>query len=124
MTSRFLEKLVRFLLGDRFLLVDRVRDGIVRGGGFEAVDFTNHEFVDKRKYLVLEKGKYKIIHRDGHKKIGADESVGMAVIDNSRSSYDEFWRSDETVTAYQGQVRSVFYEEVLAVCRKYVHGQV
>jgi 2-polyprenyl-3-methyl-5-hydroxy-6-metoxy-1,4-benzoquinol methylase len=124
MTSRFLEKLVRFLLGDRFLLVDRVRDGIVRGGGFETIDFTDHEFVDKRKYLVLEKGKYKIIHRDGHKKIGADEGVGMAVIDNSRSSYDDFWRSDETVAAYQEKERREFFKEVLSVCRQYIHGKV
>lgn len=48
----------------------------------------------------------------------------MAVIDNSRLSYDEFWRSDETVAAYQEEARRVFFEEVLSVCQKYVDGKV
>ena len=124
MMSRFLEKLVRLLLSGRFLVVEKRQDGIVRGGSFVPTDFGDHEVVDKRKYLIIEKGKYKIIHREGRKRIGADESVGMTVIDNSRSSYDEFWRSDEIVSSYQDEVRRVFFKEVWSACQKYVHGKV
>jgi len=124
MTSRFLEKLLRILLGNRVLVTSKARDGIVREGVFEPVDFSDHEVVDKKKYLILEKGKYKIIHRSGPPQVGANESVGMTVIDNLQSSYDEFWRSDEIVAAYQEEERREFFKEVLSVCRQYIHGKV
>lgn len=124
MMSRFLERLVRFLLSGRFLVVEKGQDGVVRGGGFLPVDFSTHEVVDKRKRLVIEKGRYKIFHREGRSKVGAGEGEGMAVIDNTRLSYDEFWRSDETVAAYQEEARRIFFEEVLSVCQKYVYGKV
>jgi 2-polyprenyl-3-methyl-5-hydroxy-6-metoxy-1,4-benzoquinol methylase len=122
--SRFLEKLGWVLLRDRFLILDKGREGVLRGGSFQAVDFSHHVLVDKTRHLVIEKGKYKITHRNGRTTCDPNDSVGMAVIDNSRLSYDEFWRNDDVVTAYHDKARGAFYKEVLAICQKYIHGRV
>jgi ubiquinone/menaquinone biosynthesis C-methylase UbiE len=124
MMSRFLEKLGWLLLRDRFLILDKGSEGIVRDGSFQAVDFSRRTLVDKSRHLVIEKGRYKITHRNGCAARDPNDSVGMDVIDNSRSSYDEFWRSDDVVAAYHDGARRAFYEEVLAICEKYVRGNV
>jgi SAM-dependent methyltransferase len=122
MWLRLAEKVLRRVAGKHFAIIPRRKEGIIRYGTFTDVDFRDHEVVDKTKALVIEKGKYKVMLRDNAH--GHAGSAGLAVVDNSKASFDGFWRNDAVVTEYLGQARRQFYDSVVAACRGYLHGRV
>jgi SAM-dependent methyltransferase len=122
MWLRIAEKALRRVAGKHFAIVPRKREGVLRHGTFTDVDFRDHEVVDKTKALVLEKGKYKVSVRDNDH--GQASSAGLAVVDNSKASFDGFWRNDAMVREYLGQARQQFYDSVVEACGDYLHGRV
>lgn len=120
----FVEKVLIRLVGKYFSIIRKMKEGIVRHGMFAEVDFRDHAVVDKRKCLVIEKGKYKIVPREHQTKpTDGGESI-PSVIDNSQSSFEEFWKDEAIVSEYLGEARQKFYGDVLEACGEYLRGRV
>lgn len=124
MLLQLVEKALRRLMGQHFTIVRKSKEGVVRSGAFAEVDFCDHEIVDKKQHLIIEKGKYKIAPRTRATKSLDSNKTALAVIDNSQSSFDEFWSDEDMVTEYLGQARQQFYSDVLGVCEEYLRGRV
>jgi ubiquinone/menaquinone biosynthesis C-methylase UbiE len=120
----FLERIAKQILGKKYLLVDKEAEGLVAKGQFVPMDLNRYKVVDRVRFLLVEKGKYRIEYRADREKVEEGQSPGMLVIDNSRRSYDEFWRTDEIVSRYEEPMRKQFFSEVLDVCEKHIHGKV
>jgi 2-polyprenyl-3-methyl-5-hydroxy-6-metoxy-1,4-benzoquinol methylase len=120
----FLEKVLRRLVGKHFSIIRKTKEGVIRYGMFTEVNFSDHEVVDKRKCLVIEKGKYKIAPRECPNESLERNKACQSVIDNSQSSFDEFWSDDGVVSEYLGQARQQFYSDVLRACDEYLRGRV
>lgn len=110
------------MLGDH-LIIPAEREGIVKKGMFIPGDLATHEIVDKSKNFILPKGKYRISLRNAGP-LGKDDPVGMAVIDNSRDSYDKFWGSEEMMAGYLTPERTAFYREVVLLCQAHLRGRI
>lgn len=118
------EKVLRRLTGKHFAIVPRGKEGVLRYGAFTEVDFSDHEVVDKKKALIVEKGKYKVTLRERIEGRGHSSNAGLAVVDNSKASFDGFWGDDGVVSEYLGQARRQFYDRVLGACGEYLQGRV
>lgn len=122
MAFELLKKIVDRLIGDKYIIILREREGIIKNGEFTPCDFSSQVLVNKDKNFILEKGKYKIALRD-QKQLRQDEPVGMYVIDNTRESYNKFWGSEEIINCYLDKNRVLFFRKVISQCKKYIHGQ-
>lgn len=120
----FIEKVFRRLLGNHFSIIRKTTEGVLRDGIFTEVNFGDHEVVDKKKCLIVEKGKYKIAPRERPNESLERNKAVQSVIDNSQSSFDEFWNDDGVVSEYLGQARQQFYSDVLGACGEYLRGHV
>ena len=120
----FLEKMIRRLVGNYFSLIRKTKAGVLRDGIFTEVNFGDHEVVDKKKCLIVEKGKYKIALRESSSESLEPNKPFQSVIDNSQSSFDEFWNDDGVVSEYLGEARQQFYGDVLGACGEYLRGHV
>lgn len=120
----FLEKVLRRLVGKHFSIIRKTKEGVLRDGMLTEVDFSDHEVVDKKKCLIVEKGKYRIAPRECSDESPERNKATQSVIDNSQSSFDEFWNDDGTVSEYLGEARQQFYGDVLGACGEYLRGHV
>ena len=120
----FLEKVLRRLVGKHFSIIRKTEEGVLRDGIFTEVDFSDHVVVDKKKCLIVEKGKYKIAPRESSSESLGRDKAFQAIIDNSQSSFDEFWHDDGVVSEYLGEARQQFYRDVLEACGEYLRGHV
>lgn len=124
MVLRFLEKVIRRAVGHYFVVVPNTSIGIIRHGQFQEVDLNDHVLVDRKQCLVLEKGKYKIALRECPQIPHRGEDEIVPVIDNGKSSFEQFWNDEDIVQRYNGEDRQRFFVEALDACRKYIHGRV
>lgn len=118
------EKALRRLVGEHFSIVPKRKEGVIRYGEFTEVDFSDHEVVDKKKALIVDKGKYKFIPRESWKQTHDPDTSVQAIVDNSQSSFDEFWSDEGLVSEYLVEGRQAFYREVLKSCETYLYGRV
>lgn len=124
MALRFLEKVIRRVVGRYFLIVPKTSVGIIQHNQFQEVDLNEYVLADRKRYLVIEKGKYRIGLRECPQLPNGEGSEIIPVIDNGKSSFDEFWNDEDIVQTYNGEDRQRFFVEAVDACSKYIHGHV
>lgn len=124
MWLRLIERVLRRILGKHLFILPKECEGVLRGKAFVPVNFTDHQVVDKKQYLIVEKGKYKFMPRPVWiERHGADTSV-QVIVDNALESFDEYWADEKLVSEYLVTARKEFYQEVLRDCEPYLCGRV